>query len=130
MPAAAPDAAVAAAHDALVVVVVPAQKAYADSLYTATLAKIGDGDAKTQGVALGQAAAKAVLAKRSGDGADAAQTPVTIGTNPGDYQYTPPFDGPPFNGYYALAGWKDVTPFALTAANQFRPGPPPGPRRR
>ncbi len=76
-------------------------------------------------MALGQAAAKAVLAKRAGDGADAAQTPVTIGTNPGDYQYTPPFDGAPFNGYYALAGWKDVQPFVLTAANQFRPGPPP-----
>ncbi|AMJ65666.1 vanadium-dependent haloperoxidase [Hymenobacter sp. PAMC 26628] len=125
VPTAAPDAAVAAAaHDALVVLV-PDEKAYADSLYTATLAKIGDGTAKTQGVALGQAAAKAVLAKRANDGADAAQTPFPIGTNPGDYQYTPPFDGPPFNGYYALAGWKDVTPFVLTAANQFRPGPPP-----
>ena len=125
VPTAAPDAAVAAAaHDALVALM-PAEKTYADSLYQATLAKIGDGDAKTQGVALGQAAAKAILAQRTGDGADAAQTPFPIGTNPGDYQYTPPFDGPPFNGFYALAGWKDVKPFALTAANQFRPVPPP-----
>ena len=125
VPSAAPDAAVAAAaHDALVALL-PGAKTYADSLYQAALAKIGDGDAKTQGVALGQAAAKAVLALRTGDGADAAQTPFPIGTNPGDYQYTPPFDGPPFNGFYALAGWKDVKPFALTAANQFRPGPPP-----
>jgi len=125
VPTAAPDAAVAAAaHDALVALL-PAQKSYADSLYQAALAKIDAGDAKTQGVALGQAAAKAILAQRTGDGADAAQTPFPIGTTPGDYQYTPPFDGPPFNGFYALAGWKDVKPFALTAANQFRPGPPP-----
>jgi hypothetical protein len=125
VPTAAPDAAVAAAaHDALVAVL-PDEKPYADSLYAAVLAKIGDGDPKTQGVALGQAAAKAVLAKRMGDGADVAQTAFPIGSNAGDYQYTPPFDGPPFNGYYALAGWKDVKPFVLTAANQFRPGPPP-----
>ena len=125
VPTAAPDAAVAAAaHDALVALL-PDEKTYADSLYAAALAKIGAGDAKAQGVALGQAAAKAVLAQRAGDGADAAQTPFPIGTAPGDYRYTPPFDGPPFNGYYALAGWKDVKPFALTAANQFRPGPPP-----
>lgn len=117
-----PYAAVAAAHDALVALL-PDEKVYVDSLYAATLVKIGDGDAKTQGVALGYAAAKALLAKRLGDGADAAQTPFPIGTNPGDYQYTPPFDGLPFNGYYALGGWKDVKPSVLTAANQFRPGP-------
>lgn len=124
VPNASPDAAVCtAAHDALVAVL-PAQKAYADSLYQAMLAKIPADNSKTLGVTLGQAAAQAVLTKRMGDGSDVAQTAFPIGTNPGDYQYTPPFDGPPFNGYYALAGWKDVKPFMLTAANQFRVGPP------
>ena len=124
VPGASPDAAVCtAAHDALVAVL-PAQKAYADSLYQAMLAKIGADNAKTLGVTLGRAAAQAVLAKRLNDGADVAQTPFPIGTNPGDYQYTPPFDGPPFNGYYALCGWKDVKPFMLTTAGQFRVGPP------
>ncbi len=122
---AAPDAAVsAAAHDALLALL-PAQKAYADSLYAALLAKISDGDAKARGIALGQAAAKAILARRAGDGADNAQVAFPIGANPGDYQYTPPFNGPPFNGFYGLAGWKDVKPFGLTSAAQFRPGPPP-----
>jgi len=124
VPDASPDAAVcAAAHDALVAVL-PAQQIYADSLYQALLAKITVGDAKTKGVALGQAAAKAILAKRANDGAAQAQVPITINNAPGSYQYTPPFDGPPFNGYYALAGYKDVLPFGLTTANQFRPGPP------
>ena len=122
---AAPDAAVsAAAHDALLALL-PAQKAYADSLYAAMLAKISDSDAKTHGITLGQAAAKAILAKRANDGADHAQMAFPISSLPGDYQYTPPFDGPPFNGFYALVGWKGVTPFALTSASQFRPVSPP-----
>jgi hypothetical protein len=125
VPDASPDAAVcAAAHDALVVVL-PSEQTYADSLYQALLGKVSAGDAKTKGVALGQAAAKAILAKRANDGSDKAQIPISISSTPGSYQYTPPFDGPPFNGYYALAGWKDVQPFVLTAANQFRPVPPP-----
>lgn len=70
VPDASPDAAVcAAAHDALVVVL-PTEQAYADSLYQALLGKISPGDAKTKGVALGQAAAKAILAKRASDGSD------------------------------------------------------------
>ncbi|AMR28931.1 hypothetical protein A0257_18715 [Hymenobacter psoromatis] len=125
VPDASPDAAVcAAAHDALMAVL-PTEQAYADSLYQAMLGKIGTSDAKTKGVALGQAAAKAILAKRANDGSDNAQIPITINPTPGSYQYTPPFDGPPFNGYYALDGWKSVKPFVLAAANQFRPGPPP-----
>lgn len=125
MAAANPDAAVgAAAHDALLALL-PDQQPYADSVYQAQLATISAGDAKTQGVALGQAAAKAILARRAGDGADHAQIPFVTGTNPGDYQFTPPFDGPPFNGFYALAGWKDVPPFALTSARQFRTAAPP-----
>ena len=126
VPDASPDAAVsAAAHDVLVSQL-PTQKAYADSVYTAVLAKITNGDAKTKGISLGQLAAKAIIAKRTGDGSETAQIPFPIGTNPGDYQYTPPFDGPPFNGYYALAGWKDVKPFALTSGSQFRPHCPTG----
>ena len=125
VPDASPDPAVyTAAHDVLVAML-PEQKIYADSLYTALLATISSSDGKTKGIALGQAAAKAIIAKRTGDGSETAQLPFPIGNNPGDYQFTPPFDGPPFNGYYALAGWKDVNPFGLTAGSQFRPGPPP-----
>ncbi|QNP51578.1 hypothetical protein H9L05_16515 [Hymenobacter qilianensis] len=124
MPLASPEAAVStAAHHALVAVL-PEQKAYADSLYQVSLASIRDGQAKTLGIALGHAAAQAVLATRVGDRSDVAQIPYTPGSNPGDYQFTPPFDAPPFNGFFALAGWRDVRPFALTSAAQFRRVPP------
>jgi hypothetical protein len=42
------------------------------------------------------------------------------GTDPGDWQPTPPANLP------ALAPqWPAVTPFALSAGSQFRPAPPP-----
>ncbi len=41
------------------------------------------------------------------------------GTNPGDYQLTPPAFSPP-----AFTHWRFVA-LALRRANQFRPGPPP-----
>jgi membrane-associated phospholipid phosphatase len=46
--------------------------------------------------------------------------PYTPGTDPGDWQPTPPANLP------ALAPqWPDVTPFAMSAGSQFRPAPPP-----
>jgi hypothetical protein len=89
--------------------------------YAAALGGIPDGTAKTQGIALGQDAAEAILALRASDGYD---TPLVDpnyqeGTAPGEYRYTPgtPFAFAPFLG-------EDLTPFALTDGSQFRPGPP------
>ncbi|MFC7667661.1 hypothetical protein ACFQT0_09880 [Hymenobacter humi] len=108
-PGADPDAAVgAAAHDALVALL-PDQKAYADSLYQARLATIGAGDAKTQGVALGQAAAAAILARRANDGSDRAQIPFVPGTAPASISL-PPFDGPPSTGSMRWLGGKTCCP--------------------
>jgi hypothetical protein len=81
-PGTSPDAAVAAAaHDVLVAVLgsfsffLPADciNAGATSVeadYAAALGAIPDGSAKTQGIALGQAAADAILALRAADGYD------------------------------------------------------------
>ena len=77
-------------------------------------------EAKRQGVALGQAAAAAILALRAGDGSDTPlfDTAYPQGTQPGEYRFTPGFD-------FAFApGWADVTPFVLRDSSQFRPGPP------
>ena len=88
--------------------------------YTAALAAIPDGPAKTQGILLGRAAAAAILTLRAHDGSD---TPLQDfdypqGTEPGEWRFTP---GVPF----AFApGWGNVTPFALTHSAQFRPRPP------
>jgi hypothetical protein len=89
--------------------------------YAAALGAIPNGPPKSGGVALGQAAAAAILALRSSDGFD---TPLVDpdyqeGTAPGEYRYTP---GTPFA--FAPHLGEDLTPFVLKEASQFRPGPP------
>jgi hypothetical protein len=129
-PAASGDAAVAAAaHDVAVRVIseiaLPPQcmQAAVDGIeadYTAALAAIPDGPAKTQGTEVGRAAAAAILAARTGDGSD---TPLRDfaypqGTEPGQYRFTPGFS------FVFAAGWGNVTPFVLKDSSQFRPGSP------
>lgn len=123
-PQADPDAAVAAAaHDVLLAQLPPAQ-VYVDSLLAASLSTVHDGERKTRGITLGKAAAQAILAMRANDGSETAQIPYVQGTLPGEYRSTPPFDGPPFNGFVAVPGWGNVKPFCMTSGAQFRPVPP------
>ena len=58
-----------AAHDTLVAMY-PSQKAHCDEVLAAELAKIPDGRAKTDGIRVGQRAARAILALRTSDGSD------------------------------------------------------------
>ena len=88
--------------------------------YAAALDAIPDGRAKRRGLAVGGAAATAVVAQRAGDGADTtlfdADFPQV--TTPGVWRFTP-------GTAFAFApGWADVTPFVLRDASQYRPGPP------
>ena len=103
-PDASPDAAVAtAAHDALVGVIAvgtlpfagfgsaaqqEAAVAFVDATYAADLGMIPESEAKSRGIAVGQAAAAAILAERREDGATTF-VPYTPGTEPGDWQPTP-----------------------------------------
>ena len=118
--AADPVAAAASAAHAVLVATFPAQQAQLDATLATSLAAVPDGAAETRGVALGAQSAAAILADRADDGSDA---PLfgghEPGTEPGDYQYTPPFD------FAFQPGWRDVRPFALARADQFRPKPPP-----
>jgi len=57
----------AAAHQVLVYLY-PAQKAALDALFATTLAAIPDGQAKIDGVALGDAVASKIVAARANDG--------------------------------------------------------------
>ena len=69
---------------------------------------------------MGQAVAGQLLAARSADGANVTPPLYVPGTQPGDYQLTPP--------NFAAADfiqWPQVTPFAIARADEFRPGPPP-----
>jgi hypothetical protein len=118
------DAAVAqAAHD-VIVAVLPPQQAYADSLLGVVLTGIVTGIAKNHGIALGKAAAKAILDNRANDGAATAQYAYVQGTLPGQYRSTPPFDAPPNTGFVMFPGWGKLKPFGLNTAAQFRAAPP------
>ena len=68
---------------------------------------------------VGEDAAAAMLLLRADDGWDAV-VPYTPGTDPGDWQPTPPALAPAF-----LPGWGQVTPFGLREGSQFRLPPPP-----
>lgn len=129
-----PDAAVAqAAYDVIVglygklnlaSVVPQSVKDYVDGMLQQSLDDIKDAGPKKKGVELGHLASQAILAMRSDDGMGSAMYSVPEGTEPGQYRFTFPFDGPPFNGFYLFPGWGNVTPFGLTKGSQFRPGPP------
>jgi membrane-associated phospholipid phosphatase len=111
-------AAAQAAHDVLVGLY-PGQALVLDLELLISLQDIADGDAKTGGILVGQTAAQNILAARANDGSANVVT-YTPGTNPGDWQPTPPAYGPPVG-----TQWPSVTPFCLQSASQFRPGPPP-----
>ena len=108
-----------AAHDVLVFLY-PAFQASLDTELQQDLAQIPDNERKAQGVAVGQAVAGQLLAARGVDGANVSPPPYVPGTQPGDYQLTPPNFAPA-----DFTQWPQVTPFALERADQFRPGPPP-----
>jgi hypothetical protein len=112
-------AADAAAHDVLASLY-PAFQASLDSELQQDLGRLPDNGRKAQGVAVGQAVAAQLLAARSTDGANVTPPLYLPGSQPGDYQLTPPNFAPA-----DFTQWPKVTPFALERADEFRPGPPP-----
>lgn len=107
-----------AAHDILVAQY-SGQKARLTEHNEGWLAHAKDGALRERGIALGHAAAAALLARRAGDGWDFAGT-YEFGDAPGRYQTTPPW-----NGFVAQPGFRFAKPFVLEYAAQFRPSPPP-----
>src|SRR5262245_31585998 len=117
---ASPEAAVAAAANRTLRELFPAQQPTFDAELAASLDAIPDGPAENKGVALGQSVAQHILALRRHDGADVVVN-YTLGTEPGDWQPTPPA----FQQTPLLPQWPEVTPFAMTDGDQFRPDAPP-----
>lgn len=88
--------------------------------YARLLAQLPPGRHVSEGIRVGERVATQLLAARIGDGSNAAPIPFQPGSNPGDYQLTPPaFSAPVFTH------WRFVRPFVLHQADQFRPPPPP-----
>ena len=113
------EAAAASAAYTVLVNLYPNQKTFFDTALTASLAKITDGEAETTGVTFGQTVANDILTLRSTDGFNTTVN-YTPGTNPGDWQPTPPA-----NASALLPQWGQVTPFGLTSGSQFRPAGEP-----
>ncbi len=111
-------AAAEAAHDVLVALY-PASKARFDEELAKSLSTLPKDRATDGGVALGRSTASSVLMARKADGSERSVKPAP-GAKPGEYRPTPPDLTPAF-----MAQWGGVKPFALSAASQFRPGPPP-----
>jgi len=118
-------AAAAAARDVLAALY-PAQQSMFDALLASQLADIPPGLAR-QGVAVGKAAAKAVLDWRKDDGWPATQAGATT---PDPTYVLPPFPGlwqptPPANSFATFTFYPHVVPFAMFTATQNLPPPPP-----
>ena len=96
-----------------------------DAARASSLAAIPDGDAKTNGIATGAAAAAAMIALRANDGSSPAQFKVPGPAVPGQYQATP--SCPIVNGVAvgAFFHWQNVTPFGIQRATDFLLSPPP-----
>jgi len=103
----------------------PAQQAILDGDYANYLAAIPDGAAKTNGIAVGEQVAAAVVALRANDGRE--QNPTLADLNPpppgpGIWERNPGNPLPPVLGL-RLPG---IRPLTLESASQFRPdGPNP-----
>lgn len=94
--------------------------------------KIKEGDAKSQGISLGNKIATAILKLRIDDNSAVAQYPIEPGTKPGEYVFTGPFAGPPFNtppskGFIATPGWRAVKPFGVISVYPYLPAENPYP---
>ncbi len=140
LPAASPDAAVAgAAFHTLMAPIFGLPAAYArcltdavDAAYAPAIGGIPAGWAKDQGLLLGQAAAAAILAARTGDGSDTevAGPDLDQGTRPGEYRAVPACPPPaPAScttpaGFQFAPDWGDVDPFSIRDSSQFAPRRP------
>jgi hypothetical protein len=92
---------------------------------TNSLAQIPDGQAKSEGIATGDAVASAMIALRANDGSSPSQFKVPGPPVPGEWQATP--SCPIMNGVAVGIAfqWQNVTPFGIPNAGDFLLGPPP-----
>lgn len=121
---ASPDAAIATAAYMTLSITVSSQAAALETTYDTYLAGLTCPAAfpgcVSDGIAVGAAAAEAILALRANDGAATPHAPYSAPLLPGAYQPTAPnFAAPQFGN------WGRVKPFALNRVSQFAAGPSP-----
>jgi hypothetical protein len=114
-PGASVDAAVAAATRTALSKLMPTQQAAIDADFEAALKLVPDGPAKTSGIAVGEQAATACLAKVD----EGLSLPDTYRPHTAAGVYVPTL-------LPAVPNWGKRKPWVMTSGSQFRPGPPPG----
>jgi hypothetical protein len=108
------EAAAATAAYRVLLWIVPAQQPVLDAQYAASLAGITNGPSKTRGIAVGEAAAAAMIAARTNDGRFGLFR-FLVGTAPGAWRpVLPAFVNDP------NAWLKDLKPFLIRSSSQFR----------
>ena len=115
------EAAAAAAAHAVLLNYFPAKATALNAALTASLAVIPDGTAKDDGIAVGAAAAAAMIARRTGDGSAVPAFYLPSSSDPGQWQPTPSCPVAGGTNYH----WQHVTPFALPNVEGFRAEKPP-----
>jgi hypothetical protein len=113
-PSASKVAAAATAAHGVLAASFPDQAADLQALVEASLATVPDGAAKDAGIAVGEAAAAAMLAAREGDGRGEPYA-LTFGAGPGEYRPTPPDFGE-----FPAAWVANVKPFLAESAEDYR----------
>src|SRR5438309_5429313 len=114
-PGASVEAAVASATRTALLKLMPAQQAAIDADYQAALKPLADGRAKSDGIAVGEQAAAAILASCADDGSVA---PNTYQPHTSAGVYVPTMSP-------SVPHWGKRKPWVMASADQFRPGPPP-----
>jgi len=118
-PGASVQAAVTIAAHKVMTTYFPAASAALDAARDTDLAAIPNGPAKTAGIAVGMAAANAMIALRAADGSSPLLAIIPTSTTAGDYQLT---TGCAAAMFY---NWQLVTPFGIANASNFLLDPPP-----
>jgi PAP2 superfamily len=122
---ASPDAAAIQAAYRVLSTYSPGSAATLDAARAKSLAAIPDGQAKTDGIATGDAAALAMIALRANDGSSPPQFKIPGPAVPGEWQATPSCPIVKGVAVGAFFQWQNVTPFGIERASDFLIGPPP-----
>jgi hypothetical protein len=122
---ASPDAAAIQAAYRVLSTYFPASASTLDAERANSLASVPDGQAKTDGIATGEAAALAMIALRANDGSSPPQFKIPGPPVPGEWQATP--SCPMVNGIAVGTAfqWQNITPFGIHRTREFLLAPPP-----
>ena len=119
-----PDAAVAQAAYTVILSQFPGKKEELDAQLAQQLDPIPQGDMRDAAIALGNAAAEAVLSMRNADHWDGEAEYTWHPMAPGVYAEFNEHSGTP-EGFIFGSGWARAEPFLLESQDQFRAPPPP-----